>query len=695
MANTSVKQQVVDTLQEVEAILITVGKNPSVDVLSAALGLTLLLNKVNKHATAVFSGDIPPAISFLDPEKTFENTVDSLRDFIIALDKEKADHLRYKVDGDMVKIFITPYRTTITEEDLDYSSGDYNVEAVIAIDVKNEEDLDKALSDHGRIMHDATVASLSVGKESSTLGSLQWHEEEASSYSEMVTELAEGLRDGRSLLDEQTATALLTGIVAATERFSNEKTSSTSMTAAAQLMAAGANQQLIAVRLEEAEEIEHADTREKQNPPKTENEALAATLLDVPEDKNDESASKPKTSKKSKAEKTPQEPILDRPAPDGTMVISHEKRGDVDEVRRQVEEEGNERAREEAEKELGEIVDKSSSAPVDLKSLESDLARESNGVDELDGLPDLSKLPPVEPPKATNVHDEREEMDEPTFGAALSATSEQAAKDARAAEEADKNKKILKHDGAKYVTDPPANIPGLNSFTQPSVNPEMDSVDPLSSTSPTASASSLPELPTLDQQVPSVGSGSSMPAEDFSMQFEASPTPAPQALAAEEIPTPSQTLNEIDEQFRQPPLEQSAQDAVNAALESATPASEHASSALPDVPSLPPMQSQFDAVPDASNSNFQPMPPMPPMPSTTSLPPLGNDLPSPASPTNTTLGSLPPLPPLPEQPIASPAPQNPEQLLGSILPPAPQSAPSQTAPQPLDPNQFNIPTQQP
>src|SRR5690606_2796201 len=127
----------------------------------------LLLNKMKKHATAVFSGHIPPAITFLDPEKTFENTVDSLRDFIIALDKEKADHLRYKVEGDVVKIFITPYRTTITDEDLDFSQGDYNVELVLALGVQNKDNLDKALEAHGRILHDATVVTIMAGGEKS------------------------------------------------------------------------------------------------------------------------------------------------------------------------------------------------------------------------------------------------------------------------------------------------------------------------------------------------------------------------------------------------------------------------------------------------------------------------------------------------------------------------------------------------
>ena len=97
MSNGSAKQKVIQSIKDVTNILVTVSSSPSVDELSAALGLTIFLNKLGKHATAVFSGDIPPAITFLNPDKTFEQTADSLRDFIIALDKEKADHYAIKL----------------------------------------------------------------------------------------------------------------------------------------------------------------------------------------------------------------------------------------------------------------------------------------------------------------------------------------------------------------------------------------------------------------------------------------------------------------------------------------------------------------------------------------------------------------------------------------------------------------------
>ena len=249
------KQQIVEGIKANSNILVTVNDSPSVDELSAALGLTLILNKLEKRATSIFSGAIPPAITFLDPAKTFESTVDSLRDFIIALDKEKADHLRYKVDGDVVKIFITPYRTVLSDKDLDFSQGDYNVEMVIALNVATQDHLDKALSAHGRILHDAAVMTISSGSDPSSLGNVDWREAGASSLCEMLVSLSEALKDDRPILDEQVATALLTGIVSATDRFSNDRTSSRVMTMAAQLMAAGANQQLIAAKLQEAHDI--------------------------------------------------------------------------------------------------------------------------------------------------------------------------------------------------------------------------------------------------------------------------------------------------------------------------------------------------------------------------------------------------------------------------------------------------------
>lgn len=241
---TDIVAQVAERIRTSDNVLVALSKDPSVDELSAALGLTFMLDKIGKRATAIFSGAIPNAIEFLEPEKTFEANTDSLQDFIIALDKEKADHLRYKIDGDYVKVFITPYKTTINESDMEFSHGDYNVDLVISLNVSEVGDLDAALSEYGRIMHDATSINITAGV-AGNFGDIEWGNPEASSVSEMVGSLADAIKDKDDILDKSISTALLAGIVAATNRFSNERTTAETMALASKLMAAGADQQLI------------------------------------------------------------------------------------------------------------------------------------------------------------------------------------------------------------------------------------------------------------------------------------------------------------------------------------------------------------------------------------------------------------------------------------------------------------------
>lgn len=248
---TNAKQQIVARIQQATNILVAVGNSPSIDALSAALALSLTLNKLDKHATAVFSGQTPAVMEFLNPEKTFENTVDSLRDFIISLDKEKADRLRYKLENDVVRIYITPYRTTITQDDLQFSQGDFNVDLVIALGVEKREDLDAAIVAHGRILHDAAIVTVNANGQQSSLGAVDWSDPNASSLCEMLVALTEALQKP-GLLDAQIANALLTGIVAATDRFSNQHTTPKVMTMSAQLMAAGANQQLVSINMQKS-----------------------------------------------------------------------------------------------------------------------------------------------------------------------------------------------------------------------------------------------------------------------------------------------------------------------------------------------------------------------------------------------------------------------------------------------------------
>ena len=443
MASQSQKQQIIQSIKDVTNILVTVSADPSVDELSAALGLTIFLNKLGKHATAVFSGKVPPAISFLEPDETFEATADSLRDFIIALDKEKADHLRYKVVDDVVKIFITPYRATITEADLEFSQGDYNIELVLALNVESQDHLDKALTAHGKILHDAVVSTVTAGMVRSSLGTVDWHDDKASGVSEMLVDLIDELRTPKITMDEQIATALLTGVVAATERFSNNLTSSRVMTLAAELMAVGANQQLIATKLAEGQAIKAEKHSESEQ---SKQAADAADNETQDNDGQDGSNFKVERGKRSK----PAESKRD----DGALSISHERRGSLDDVAKQT------RAEEQ------DAAARAATAQLDRLRAASVTSGRSSATSTSQPI---SASVSAEPETAT-----------PLLGGTLNATTERAAEDKRRDLDTDQNKTILHHGTYVGESRPALGESPLNAAMGKSDEPP--SVDPFATT---------------------------------------------------------------------------------------------------------------------------------------------------------------------------------------------------------------------
>ncbi len=267
--------KIIEQINQADNILIAINKNPTIDQLVAALGLTLALNKNDKRATTIFSGQTPGPIKFLKPEESFDTDVNGLRDFIVALDTKKADYVKTKVVDDMVRILITPAKKAISADDLQFTQGEYNVDLVLALGVAKKADLDQTLAAHGKILHNAFVASISVDQDNSQLGTINWQEPEFCAYSQISYQLLANMdllddedseEEMEEWVDKAVATAFMTGLVDVTDRFSNEKTSAEVMKVASELMNKGANQQLIATELERAKEESVAKSISKPTP---------------------------------------------------------------------------------------------------------------------------------------------------------------------------------------------------------------------------------------------------------------------------------------------------------------------------------------------------------------------------------------------------------------------------------------------
>ena len=578
MDTSNSKAAIVDKIKKSTTILVTVSHDPSVDALAAALSFSLMLNKIDKSATAVFSGTVPPAITFLQPEKNFEGTVDSLRDFIIALDKAKADRLRYKVEGDVVRIYITPYKTDLSERDLEFSQGDFNVDLVIALGVEKQSDLDNAISAHGRILHDATVATINNRDIKSSLGSIDWSDSKASSLCEMLMSLSEALGD--KLLDEQIATGLLTGIVAATNRFSNEHTTPRVMTMSAQLMAAGANQQLIAEKLQAGgvsfDTINVREQAESQTTPQPE---------EVPEQ---------------------QEHV------DGVMHVSHEPEPEL-------------------EPELPPVQAERDDAQQDFEPVGDDRLEQALGhkqpMEILKQKIDYAKENEADRPHSTDwrdhVHDPYPDPDDedgqPLMGGTLNATTSEAEAAKRAEERESRNHTILSHDAPAANPSPSA----------PQAYEEPKDVDPFAederqqqqrtdnqpssrgktiqpvTMQPIKSPPVTPPLPVLTPSPSAFSMSDSGPTNDLGMSYEESPLPNTPA-------THDQTLADLEAEVHAAAAAHPATSSLDDARAAVTNAFDQSLSVggqPAHVPATPQQQGGIPPMPD-----FSTLPPLPPMP---------------------------------------------------------------------------------
>lgn len=651
METSNPKSSLVDAIKKSTNILVTVSHNPSVDALAAALGFSLMLNKLDKHATAVFSGAVPPAITFLEPEKNFEDSVSSLRDFIIALDKEKADRLRYKVEGDVVRIYITPYKTTITQKDLEFSEGDFNVDLVIALGVEKQADLDNAISSHGRILHDATVTTVNLQNVKTTVGSIDWNDEKASSLCEMLMSLSEALQS--NLLDEQIATALLTGIVAATDRFSNEHTSPRVMTMSAQLMAAGANQQLIAEKLEEGG---HPGTPQSPAPRDGTvqlNEGASASL-NKPTVEPESDAPKPDDSK------------------DGAMQVHHK-----DEMIEQVTEEAEELAEQATE-------DRQEDANAKLEEALGHIAPP-------DITQELKQATGEQAAKASDWRDKPRDTysdNEPMMGGTLNATTSEAEEAKRAEEHSSRNHMLLNHE-SPLASDPNASAnnngqgdtdlyaaddaaTASDSGNHPDGTPlsKGKTIQPVTM-QPIKTSTAFPVDTTTDTAAYSPFPTPPVPLSDSGLSYEEAPLPDEPTVApaAPIAPAPMQA-------FATPPIPapQPVQNQTLADLEAEVHAAASASpvtNSIDDARSA--VTSAFGAQPLSVGGQTTPAPEMVPIPTSPFSAPPPPPLPD--------FSTLPPLPPAPGEAPYAPHP-------GAI----PQQPPAAPAPAPA-PGQFQIPGQ--
>jgi hypothetical protein len=238
------KQQTSEAIRQAETILIMTGQHPSIDQVASTVALAALLRKFGKKVTAVISDEIPGGAKFL-PINLVERNLGGLRDFIIRLDLAHAevDKLKYTIENNRLNVQITPFAGGFQQHDVSFDYGDYQFDLVLILGVASYVRIDKVYAQNAELLRQIPLINIDFHRSNEQYGAINLVEGTAASLSEILIALSESLQSG--MIDEQIATTMLTGIMAATDRFTATHTTSKTMTVAAQMMAMGADQQKV------------------------------------------------------------------------------------------------------------------------------------------------------------------------------------------------------------------------------------------------------------------------------------------------------------------------------------------------------------------------------------------------------------------------------------------------------------------
>jgi nanoRNase/pAp phosphatase (c-di-AMP/oligoRNAs hydrolase) len=237
------QEQIKDQIRKNEAILICVGKNPEGDTLGSALGLYGALKKMGKRVDVASPADIPEKYSFMPEVGAISRKLEGLRDYVFSLDidKHNLQQLRYEVEDNKLKIYITAKNGEIDKDRIALDSTHFSYDLIIVLGASELEDLGSIYDENSELFYDAPIINIDNKPSNEYFGKINLVDVAACSKAEIVFNLLSEMDD--KLIDEKVATDLLTGVIAATESFQNKNTTPKAFMTAASLIAKGANKQ--------------------------------------------------------------------------------------------------------------------------------------------------------------------------------------------------------------------------------------------------------------------------------------------------------------------------------------------------------------------------------------------------------------------------------------------------------------------
>lgn len=238
------EKQIEDSIGNSTHTLVTFRKDWTVDAVASALALTRLLEARGKKVDIVADGFAPSKqVSFLPTLERVEPEFGRLRKFVISLDVSKTplDELTYDVENGRLNIHVTPKTGQFQQSDVMSRAADFKYDLIFTVGTPDLGALGTLFSEHSELFYNCPIVNIDHDAQNENYGNVNAVDITATSTAEIVHRLM--TRGGRP--DEDTATMLLTGIIASTSSFRSAQVTPLTLDLAAELVAAGGRREEI------------------------------------------------------------------------------------------------------------------------------------------------------------------------------------------------------------------------------------------------------------------------------------------------------------------------------------------------------------------------------------------------------------------------------------------------------------------
>ncbi len=242
-------QQFLEAFKRAKRPVICIGAGSGVDGHAAALGLARILGKLGTRPDLLSADGVPGILSFLEGTTAVKATADNLRRFVIELDasKAKAKELTYELKGDKLQIHVTPSSGSFDPKDLTVSNSGFRYDLIVTVGAADLAACGTLFATSPDFFYATPIVNVDFRPENEQYGALNAVDLTASSCGEVCHDLCEAMDP--SLMDEESATAFLTGMIARTKSFKRANVTPRTMQTAGKLVAKGARREAIVERL--------------------------------------------------------------------------------------------------------------------------------------------------------------------------------------------------------------------------------------------------------------------------------------------------------------------------------------------------------------------------------------------------------------------------------------------------------------